>query len=974
MKTSKKVGGAVAAALLALSSPGAAFATPGTPAHQGTLAGKTVFLDPGHQAANNPAQLNRQVPDGRGGMKACQTSGMTTVTGVPEHTITWQVAQLVKQQLEQAGARVVLSRQDDTGWGGCVNERAEAENNSGASIGVNIHADSTSTGSDATKHGFHIIVPTLPLPDAAANKAQSWEGRKAAYLMRDSMVAAGFPVSNYLGKNGVDVRSDIAGVNLARVPDFLIEMGNGSNPQEAAQLTSSQGQQRYAAALADGISRYLSGADPAQSARNQSASRPAGSEAGVRGGYDVDFLGGVKRDPAPPAPVYPDPSAGGQTPAAPVAQTAVPSYPGYPGAGGGVGMDPNAGYVDPSLPGVPLTPPAGASPDWTPGLPGGMGGLGQVAPGGGANLMSIATLVPQIKSSVEKGDIAGLGTLIAQQAGGLITSESQDIGQGVGSIGSQIQTVLPMMNSVIPGLSNVLPSAQAAAVVELEKERAAGQLPYQKNQAGVRDGYDVDFVGGAEQEPAPNPPVDPASPVAQTAPAAQQPSVPGLAQSDPNAGYVDPSLPGVPLTPPAGASPNWQPQIPVGNSAPAQPAQSSSPVASAVAVASMVPQIQQSVQKGDVSALANLIAQQATGLMASNSNDIGQSVFAVGSQMQNALPMMNAIVPGLNNMLPEAQAQAAKQLEQQVAAQAQTVASQAPALAQPPAPAQTAPPVQEAPAQAAPAGSEAGVRGGYDVDFLGGVKRDPAPPAPVYPDPSAGGQTPAAPVAQTAVPSYPGYPGAGGGVGMDPNAGYVDPSLPGVPLTPPAGASPDWTPGLPGGMGGLGQVAPGGGANLMSIATLVPQIKSSVEKGDIAGLGTLIAQQAGGLITSESQDIGQGVGSIGSQIQTVLPMMNSVIPGLSNVLPSAQAAAVVELEKERAAGQLPYQKNQVKKQDPSDPQVPPVPPAPEAPAAQAPVAPAPVAPVLPEAPAPVIPAAPDAPAAPAPADPAPAAN
>ncbi|MGL6234877.1 MAG: N-acetylmuramoyl-L-alanine amidase, partial [Segniliparus sp.] len=440
MKTSKKVGGAVAAALLALSSQGAAFATPGTPAHEGTLTGKTVFLDPGHQAANNPAQLNRQVPDGRGGMKACQTSGMTTVTGVPEHTITWQIAQLVKQRLEQAGARVVLSRQDDTGWGGCVNERAEAENNSGASVGVNIHADSTSTGSDATKHGFHIIVPSLPLPDAGASKVQSWEGRKAAYVMRDAMTAAGFPASNYLGKNGIDVRSDIAGVNLAHVPDFLIEMGNGSNPQEAAQLTSPQGQQRYADAIADGINRYLSGAEPAGGAHNQNASRPANAQASVRGGFDVDFVGGVKQDPAPVVPnppVYPDPSAGG---AQPIAQTpAAPSYPGVPGATGGYPgynpSDPNAGYVDPSMPGVPLTPPAGASPDWTPSL-GGAGGFGQAAPAG-PNVMSIAALVPQIKQQVEKGDVSGLATMIAQQAGGLITSESQDIGQSVSAVGSQ---------------------------------------------------------------------------------------------------------------------------------------------------------------------------------------------------------------------------------------------------------------------------------------------------------------------------------------------------------------------------------------------------------------------------------------------------------------------------------------------------------------------------------------------------------
>ena len=560
MKTSKKVGGAVAAALLALSSQGAAFATPGTPVHEGTLTGKTVFLDPGHQAANNPAQLNRQVPDGRGGMKACQTSGMTTVTGVPEHTITWQVAQLVKQRLEQAGARVVLSRQDDTGWGGCVNERADAENKSGASVGVNIHADSTSAGSDATKHGFHIIVPSLPLPDSAANKIQSWEGRKAAYVMRDAMTAAGFPASNYLGKNGIDVRSDIAGVNLARVPDFLIEMGNGSNPQEAAQLTSPQGQQHYADAIADGINRYLSGVDPAGTARNQNASRPANAQASVRGGFDVDFVGGVKQDPAPAPPVYPDPSAGGQVPGSPVAQQpGVPSYPGAPDATGATGgypgynpSDPNAGYIDPSLPGVPLTPPAGASPDWTPSMPGGAGGFGQAAPSG-PNMMSIAQLVPQIKDQVEKGDVSGLATMIAQQAGGLITSESQDIGQSVSTVGSQIQTVLPMMNAVVPGLSNVLPQAQAAAEVQLEQQRAA------KKQDPAEPQVPAAPAPAPEAAPAAHAPVAevPAAPAPEAAPAPAAPAP------------VAPVLPEAPAPVPAApVAPEAVPAVP----APAQPA------------------------------------------------------------------------------------------------------------------------------------------------------------------------------------------------------------------------------------------------------------------------------------------------------------------------------------------------------------------------------------------------------------------
>ena len=52
--------------------------------------------------------------------KDCQTTGSTSVNGVPEHTVNWQITRLVKAGLESQGVKVVLSRPNDTGWGGCV--------------------------------------------------------------------------------------------------------------------------------------------------------------------------------------------------------------------------------------------------------------------------------------------------------------------------------------------------------------------------------------------------------------------------------------------------------------------------------------------------------------------------------------------------------------------------------------------------------------------------------------------------------------------------------------------------------------------------------------------------------------------------------------------------------------------------------------------------------------------------------------
>lgn len=224
------------------------------------LTGKTVFLDPGHQGSSAGHSLSKPVPDGRGGTKPCQTTGTTGVNGVPEHTVNWQVTQLVKGALESQGARVLLSRPNDTGWGGCIDERAAAANRSRANLAISIHSDSSSKGSDPGKRGFHMIVPKLPVPDKKADEAQRGEGRKASTVMRDAFKTAGFTPANYVGAvDGIQERSDIAGPNTTHIPLVFVEMGNLANPDEAKALTTHNSQMRYATAITDGALNYLTG-------------------------------------------------------------------------------------------------------------------------------------------------------------------------------------------------------------------------------------------------------------------------------------------------------------------------------------------------------------------------------------------------------------------------------------------------------------------------------------------------------------------------------------------------------------------------------------------------------------------------------------------------------------------------------------------------------------------------------------------
>ena len=76
-----RVGAAAAIAVIAAMS---LISAPRKHAEPTSIAGMIVFLDPGHNGAND-ASISRQVTNGRGGTKECQTSGTTADDGYPEH-------------------------------------------------------------------------------------------------------------------------------------------------------------------------------------------------------------------------------------------------------------------------------------------------------------------------------------------------------------------------------------------------------------------------------------------------------------------------------------------------------------------------------------------------------------------------------------------------------------------------------------------------------------------------------------------------------------------------------------------------------------------------------------------------------------------------------------------------------------------------------------------------------------------------
>ncbi len=234
-----------------VSVPSTPSTTTGQAVGGGSLDGRVVVIDPGHNGGNGGAtsEINRQVEAG-GFRKACDTTGTSTNGGYSESAFNWDVSNRLAELLRAGGAKVILTRDSDRGVGPCIDRRAGIGNLAGADVAVSVHAD----GSDAGNRGFHILVPgALPgYTDDIAGPSRDY-----ARILREELPAAGMPPSNYIGSDGIMLRTDLGGLNLSDVPKVFVESGNMRDPTDAALLTSPEFRQRWAERIAAATTRFL---------------------------------------------------------------------------------------------------------------------------------------------------------------------------------------------------------------------------------------------------------------------------------------------------------------------------------------------------------------------------------------------------------------------------------------------------------------------------------------------------------------------------------------------------------------------------------------------------------------------------------------------------------------------------------------------------------------------------------------------
>jgi len=216
------------------------------------LAGKTVAIDPGHNGGNaaHAAQIARLVDAGTL-RKACDTVGASTDDGYSEHAHNFDVSLRLARALRALGARVVLTRTTDTGWGPCITRRAAIANAAHADAAISIHADGGPSGG----RGFHVIYPA---PIAGLTDDIAARSRRLALDVRAAFATeTGEPYSTYAGTRGLDVRSDLGGLNRSDVPKVFVETANMRNAWDARRLRSARHRRLEANALARGLAAFL---------------------------------------------------------------------------------------------------------------------------------------------------------------------------------------------------------------------------------------------------------------------------------------------------------------------------------------------------------------------------------------------------------------------------------------------------------------------------------------------------------------------------------------------------------------------------------------------------------------------------------------------------------------------------------------------------------------------------------------------
>ncbi len=190
-----------------------------------SLAGSVIVLDPGH-GGKDPGAL------GYGG-------------AIYESQLNFALAVATKYALEQRGARVILTRTDDTYY--TLEERKDFALQQNPDLFISIHCNATENKAHYGTSAYYYRPMSQPLAAAIH--------QRMLHVFQNSFYAAD-PVRRANAGEGARFYP-FSVTRLEACPSILIETGYVTNDQECALLLDAGNRDKIAAAICDGIADYF---------------------------------------------------------------------------------------------------------------------------------------------------------------------------------------------------------------------------------------------------------------------------------------------------------------------------------------------------------------------------------------------------------------------------------------------------------------------------------------------------------------------------------------------------------------------------------------------------------------------------------------------------------------------------------------------------------------------------------------------
>lgn len=206
----------------------------------------SVCIDPGHQGSWVDMSAQEAEAPGSSVRKTKSSAGTVgTTTGVCEYQLNLDIALLVRNELENRGYRVVMTRENnDTAISN--SERAKLAASSGCDITVRIHANGSEDGS---------VKGALAMIGSQSNPYVS-------SLYDDSYLLANDVLNSYCSETGfknlgLQFTDDMTGINWSTIPVMILEMGYMTNPEDDLAMQDPVTRGKMVNGITEGIEKYF---------------------------------------------------------------------------------------------------------------------------------------------------------------------------------------------------------------------------------------------------------------------------------------------------------------------------------------------------------------------------------------------------------------------------------------------------------------------------------------------------------------------------------------------------------------------------------------------------------------------------------------------------------------------------------------------------------------------------------------------